>query len=259
MNLYGEVIAKYYDASYVAKSDLEDLPFYLELATQAKGTILEIACGTGRVLLELAQAGHEVDGLDYSPELLDVLWDKLSQEPTLVQEKVTLHLGDMRTFDLGKNFDLIIIPFRPFQHMHTTEDQVQALKSARHHLAPGGRLAFDVFYPNYQALEAPIGEEYLDFEWVDDQFPHRTVQRYFVRTQMDLLNQFFAGEFIFRTFENGEQILEERAPLEMSYYTYPQMQLLFEHCGLEIVEEYGSFQKDPIDIRKEMIFILQAK
>ena len=99
--------------------------------------------------------------------------------------------------------------------------------------------------------------EALDAEWVDPDNPQRTIRRYFMRHRVNPLHQYFEGEFIFRTHEADQLILEERSPLKMNYYTYPHLLLLFKHCGLEIVEEYGSFDKDPIDICNEMIFVLR--
>src|SRR5579863_3269467 len=118
------VTAKYYDGAYAKKQDLVDLPFYLELAEQYGGPILEIACGTGRVLLPIARKRIEIHGVDNSRPMLNTLENGLAREDREVREKVTLHEGDMRDFRLGAEFPLVIIPFRPMQHMHTVEDQV---------------------------------------------------------------------------------------------------------------------------------------
>jgi hypothetical protein len=75
---------------------------------------------------------------------------------------------------------------------------------------------------------------------------------------VDLLRQYFEGEFIYRTFDGDRLTLEERSPLKVGYYTYPHLLLLFRHCGLEVVEQYGDFNRDPIDICKEMIFLLKT-
>src|SRR6202046_981982 len=89
------VTAKYYDAAYSAKQDLVDLPFYLDLAGQSPGPILEIACGTGRVLLPLARQGIEVHGVDNSLPMLTILKANLAEETHNVRERVTVHGGYM--------------------------------------------------------------------------------------------------------------------------------------------------------------------
>ncbi len=255
--MYYDIIATYYDGAYRAKTDLNDLDFYLGLAKESQGKVLEIGCGTGRVLLEIARAGIPVDGIDFALPMLEVLKDKLASEDRQVQDLVTHSEADMRDFDLGQKYDLVIIPFRVMQHMYTIEDQMRALICARNHLKKeGGRLAFNVFYPNFTMIESDIGLERFELEWTDLQDPRRTIQRSFVRTQVNKLHQYFEGEFIFRTFENGEQVHEERAPLKMSYYTYPHLEALFKMSGLQILEQYGSFEKEPIDRCEEMIFVL---
>ena len=80
-----------------------------------------------------------------------------------------------------------------------------------------------------------------------------------MRHSLDKLHQFFDGEFLFRTYRGEELVREETAPLRMSYYSYPHLQLLFEHCGFEIAAEYGSFEKDPIETCQEMIFVVRRK
>ena len=107
------VTAKYYDGAYSAKQDLVDLPFYLDLAEQSRGPILEIACGTGRVLLPIARKGIEIHGVDNSLPMLEILRHSLSGEPDSVRRRVVLHEADMRNFHLGVQYPLVIIPFRP--------------------------------------------------------------------------------------------------------------------------------------------------
>ncbi len=256
LNTYS-LMAQYYDGAYSVKSELTDLPFYLQRAQASGGPILEIACGTGRILLEIAKMGIPVTGIDYSSAMLSILRDKLAEESDEIQHRVRLFEGDMRTFSLAERFKQVFIPFRPLQHMYTIEDQISALRQAKAHLKPDGLLTFNVFYPKFNVLEAEMKTEALDAEWIDPTNPQRLVRRYFIRHSVNRLYQYFEGEFIFRTYEGDEVKKEERAPLKMSYYTYPHMQLLFKLCGLEIVEEYGSFEKDPIDICKEMIFVLR--
>lgn len=250
-------IAKYYDPIYNQKSELNDLPFYLEKAQQHGGPILEIACGTGRILLEIAKLGINIDGVDCSTDMLSILQEKLQKQSPAIQQRVNLHEGDMRKFSLGKQYKLVLIPFRPMQHMYTIEDQISALNRAKEHLQPKGFLIFDVFYPNFKILDEEMNKEELDTEWIDSTSPQKIIRRYFVRNSVNKLQQYFEGEFIFRTFGANKLVKEERCPLKMNYYTYPHLLLLFKLCELKIVEEYGSFTKDPIDICKEMIFVLR--
>jgi SAM-dependent methyltransferase len=252
------VIAKYYDGAYAAKQDLVDLPFYLDLAEQSRGPILEIACGTGRVLLPIARKGIESCGVDNSRAMLDVLNQNLNRESTEVRQRISVHEGDMRNFRLNRRFPLVMIPFRPMQHMFTVEDQAAALKTAAAHLTDTGILAFDVFYPKFDMIWTRVGEEIPEMEWTSSSDPAKLVRRFFRKDAIDKINQIFSFTFIFRTFRSGDLILEETESFRLCYYTYPHLRALFQRAGLEPVAEYGSFAKTPLDNNSEqMIFLLR--
>jgi SAM-dependent methyltransferase len=253
-----DVIAKYYDGAYAAKQDLVDLPFYLDLAEQSHGPVLEIACGTGRVLLPIARKGIEICGVDNSRPMLDVLNQSLALEPQEVRQRITVREGDMRSFRLNQKFPLVIIPFRPMQHMFTVEDQVSALKAASAHLTDNGILAFDVFYPKFDMIWARVGEEVPEMEWTPSSDPGKLVRRYFRKDAIDKINQIFSFTFIFRTYQSGDLVLEETEAFRLCYYTYPHLRALFLLEGLQPVAEYGSFAKTPLDnTAEQMIFLLR--
>ena len=150
-----------YDAvpAYGARRDVQ---FYLAQAAHAGAPVLELGCGTGRILLPLARAGHSIVGLDGSPAMLARCEEKLRGEPADVRRRVTLHVGDARDFDLGRRFDLVIAPFRVLQHVIEIEDQLRLLATVARHLVPGGRFVFDVFKPNLRALASHDGTERED-------------------------------------------------------------------------------------------------
>ncbi len=251
------ISAKYYEASY-AVADLVDLSFYLDLARASGGPVLEMGCGTGRVLLPIAQAGVQIHGLDISSSMLDILRKKLESEPHEVRSRVTLHEGDIRYARLERQFALVIMPFRPFQHMHTLDDQVAALRTAAFHLTGEGKFAFDVFYPKFDLLLSGLGEERLEGEWPVEGKAGQIIRRWYRKDSIDKINQSFSGVFIFRTFEGDRLIHEETAPLHMTWFLYPQLRALFLLAGLEVSEKYGSFAKAPLDNSSvEMVFILR--
>jgi SAM-dependent methyltransferase len=125
---------------------------WLPLARECGPPILELGCGTGRVLIPLARAGFEVTGLDSSAHMLAVAWRKLADETAEVRERVTLVKGDMGDFDLHRRFALIICPFNTFQLLLAREDQERALRCARRALRSGGRFALSVFNPRLDLL-----------------------------------------------------------------------------------------------------------
>jgi len=253
-----DVLARHYDAAYANAQFLADVPFYVDLAKQVGGPVLEIACGTGRVLLNIARAGIQIDGVDNSTAMLGILKSRLQREPPAVRDKVALHEGDMRRFRLRQKYRLAIIPFRPLQHMYTLQDQLDALTTAAAHLQDDGKLAFDVFYPNFEKIPAGVGEEIFELEWTVDAAIPKLVRRFFRKDSFDKIHQIFTGTFVFRTYEDDKLVREETDPLQMCYYTYPHLRALFLLTGFEPVGEYGSFAKAPLDnASDQMIFVLR--
>ena len=151
---YDSFIAEFYD--YIPTVTVRhDLEFYVSVAREYGDPILELGCGTGRVLLPLAREGSNVAGLDISEAMLARCRAKLAGEKDEVRRRVQLQCGDMTDFDLDVTFRLIIIPFRPFQHLLEVEQQLACLRCAHRHLAPGGRLILDVFQTDARRIHDP--------------------------------------------------------------------------------------------------------
>jgi SAM-dependent methyltransferase len=160
-----EFIADLYD-HVRAYRDRPDVAFFVEAALAAGGPVLEIGCGTGRVLIPTARAGIDITGLDSSVHMLDVCRAKLLLEAPDVRSRVHLVREDMRDFALRQNFALATIPFRPFQHLTTVEDQRACLQTIHAHLQPGGQLILDLFNPMVERLgNDTIGPHYPEGEF----------------------------------------------------------------------------------------------
>src|SRR5262245_51552313 len=155
-----ELVAPFYDADYdFFRTPSGEVASSVEGARRSGGPILEIACGTGRVLLPTARAGIEIAGVDLSRPMLDRLRAKLGAEPEAVRARVSLHEADACTADLGRSFSLVTIPFRSIGHLQEVERQVALYRNARRHLAKGGRLVFDFFLPRLDRLASPQPEK----------------------------------------------------------------------------------------------------
>src|SRR5262245_56439435 len=153
-------VADLYDHVGPYRSRL-DVAFFLDEAVGAGGPVLELGCGTGRVLIPIARAGVEIVGVDASAPMLNICRDRLLQELEAVQARVTLVHADMRSFALDRRFTLATIPFRPFQHLLTVDDQLACLSAIRRHLVDGGRLILDLFNPSLDALvNDVVGQEH---------------------------------------------------------------------------------------------------
>lgn len=139
-----------------------DLPFWLETAHEAGGPVLEIACGTGRVLLALRRAGLDADGLDASPPMIERLRAKAAAAGLPVRAEV----ADMRAFDFGRRYARVFCAFNGFAHCETIADQIACLRSARAHLAPGGALVLHMSYPGPAYWLEPEGRAAFEHETV---------------------------------------------------------------------------------------------
>jgi SAM-dependent methyltransferase len=136
------------------------LDFYLGLARAAGGPVLDLACGTGRILLPCRQAGLDVDGLDLSPAMLA----RLRQKAAALGFEPALHEASMAGFRLPRRYALIMITFNAFVHNLTTEDQLATLNACREHLLPGGQLVFDGAFPGPAWIAAPSGTREMEME-----------------------------------------------------------------------------------------------
>src|SRR5215475_3680498 len=142
-HLYDSFIADYYDTSPMVTMRTQDVAFYSRAAHQYGDPVLELGCGTGRVTLAIAEAGYRIVGLDISEKMLERAAEKRRVLGRETQERMQLLQGDMTRFELDEKFRLIIIPFRPFQHILEVEDQIRCLECAKKHLARDGRLIVD--------------------------------------------------------------------------------------------------------------------
>jgi len=255
---YGEYafIADLYDHVALYR-DRPDIAFYVDAAKEAGGPVLEVGCGTGRVLIPSAQAGVDVVGLDLSPHMLAVCRERLWHERADVQARVQLVQADMRRFDLPRTFTLATIPFRPFQHLVTVEDQIACLESIRRHLVDDGRLILDLFNPWLDALvNREIGQEYNDEPEFSTPDGRRVARRH--RTVAhDRFNQVNQFELIYDvTHPDGR---EERLvhAFAMRYVFRFEAEHLLARCGFEVEQLYAGFDKSPYGSQYpgELIFV----
>ncbi len=222
-----------------------DVAFWVEAAREAGGEVLEVGCGTGRVLIPTARAGIEITGLDLSPQMLRVCREKLGREPHEVRARARLVQADMRRFDLGRRFALITSPFRPFQHLITVEDQKACLGCVRQHLVDGGRFILDLFEPSIPYLaDSSKLKEYGDepeFTMSDG----RRVLRRFRIAGRNYSEQVQDVELIYDvTHPDGRrERLVHRFP--MRYLFRYEVEHLLARCGLALETVYGDYDKNP--------------
>jgi SAM-dependent methyltransferase len=131
-------------------------PFHQQLASKRGGSVLELACGTGRLIIPLTLDGHEVVGLDSSPTMLAAA----RQKAQAAGARATWLQGDMPSFDLRRRFDLIIVSCNSLAHMLTSEALVGCLQLIGRQLEPWGTLALGVVNPNAKRLARPPADRF---------------------------------------------------------------------------------------------------
>jgi SAM-dependent methyltransferase len=250
------LIAELYDSLTPRDADVS---FYLQAASDYGGPILELACGTGRILLAIARAGFDIAGLDLSARMLETCRARLACEPASVRERVTLHCSPMQSFNLGRKFRLVIIPFHSFQFLLTTKDQLACLSAVRGHLEPTGRLVLDLFVPPLGILATPPNGEATAEEAPIQCTDGRTVRRRQRVVERDLLHQISTSEMIYditHADARTEQLVHRHC---LRYLFRFEAEHLLARAGFCIEHQFAGFDRTPLsaDVPVEFVFIAQ--
>jgi SAM-dependent methyltransferase len=238
-------LATIYDAIY---ADRDDAGFWRAMVAAAGGgPILELGCGTGRVLLPLARAGFEITGLDLSAEMLERCRAKLQAELPEVRERVRLLRADMTSFDLGHRLVAIICPFAGFQQLRTVEQQLACLERCRSHLLPHGRLVLDLpnpdpSPPSFAQDRQGDGEATAELvEWTEG----RRIRWWMTVTGYDRLQQCNECEVTYEVIEADGATRRVTETISLRYtFRYELEHLLF-RAGFRIVTLFGDYDRSP--------------
>jgi len=252
-NLYLST-AEFYDID-TRHMAYHDIDFYRQYARKTGGEVLEIACGTGRVTIPLAEAGFEVWGIDLSRPMLSILKRKMQKLPSETAGRIHVLQADMADFDLKRKFNLIVIPFRAFQALTTDERVRSSMRAIKAHLKEGGLFIVDVFKPHWRMDESWVSTE-EQFDWVkSDEGAGRTIIRARLRRSIDTVNQIIHPEIIYYI-EDGTGARERISePLSLKYYYEYQMQVLLICSGFTIQESFGYYDKRSTAQGSELIFV----
>lgn len=244
---------RFYDLFYGSRDD--DLQMYRDFALAADGPVLELGCGTGRVLIPLARDGHQVTGLDVSAAMLAAVRAKV--DAAHLGDQVTLVQGDMRDFDLAARFALAFIPINTFMHCYDTHQQLACLRSIHRHLQSGGGLIVDVYHPDLQALLESDGRLVSEGAVFDPETGH-TIQRFYTR-RLDLATQTQHITFIMDEMDLAGTVRRHVFPLRMRFVYRYEMELLLHIAGYSLEAIHGSYELEPFDSSSErMIFVARV-
>ena len=231
--------AQYYDQYFTGIDG--DLEFYMLAAEQAGPPILELGCGSGRILIPIAQTGKAVLGIERSAEMLRLLGPKLSALDSSRRRIAHAIRADMRDFRLLDQFSLIIVPYRAFQHLLSYADQRRCLHRIREHLRPGGALVFDTFDPVFLD-EQP--EPALDTRFsAGGGF---TVEVRYTR-HIDEDARLLRQQLIFNERDESGRLLRSRTTsLSLRCCSRDYTEEMLRACGFEVAALYGGFRGEPV-------------
>jgi len=229
VNPYDPVATMYDEWSL---SVTEDIDFYVQVAREAAGPIVELGVGTGRIAIPTALAGVPVIGVDSSTEMLACC--RARAESAGVSALVDLRLGDYSTPPVAERVELVTCPFRAYLHLHEDAARLEALRAAFDLLEPGGRLVFDVFAPSREDIEETNGR------WLEREVGIWERADWYPETQRLALSVRGA---------------EGETTMHIAWLAPERWQSLIAEAGFELVETYGWFDRRPYRGGEDTVFV----
>ena len=234
--------------------------FYLELAKRyGQNGVVDIACGTGAVLLYLAEHGIDADGTDLSGEMCKVAASKAEDRGL----NLNIYPADMTKFDSGRKYSLAIIARSGFMHLPTPELQKAALLNIREQLSEGGILTLNTFdpFPPIQTAQLSKGPNDYSFrlEYVNSDGKK---ERIYNAIGYNAVTQIMSGNWKFETLDDEGNVISERVRPVLMRQTYRQeMKWLIELCGFELVDVYTDYKWTKADenIARNLIWVMRKK
>jgi SAM-dependent methyltransferase len=214
----------------------DDLSWYRDLLARFGSPVLELGCGTGRVSLPLAEAGADVTGLDLSRELLaharlkakglglDVVWQE----------------GDLRTFELGRAFSLVLLPYNAFNHLLTLDDVRHCFRAVQRHMDRSARFVIDTFQPSLSFLSECHGEPRRICAYVDPDGRGRVVMT--ERNDYDPATQVNRVHWHYEINGRADARVDE---LVMRIVFPQELDALIELSGFVIEDKWGDYDQSP--------------
>jgi SAM-dependent methyltransferase len=230
----------------------DDVALYLQLAQVVGDPILELGCGSGRVLLPLAEASHRVTGIDRSPPMLERARE--AAHSAGLHERVTLLEAGMAAADHvpGGPFGLVLLSLNGIMHLETAAAQRAVLAAARRALDPRGILVIDTMNPDPALLATFDGRVQHEGSWPQpdgvqvDRFAARTHTPATQRIETHLWYDLVAPDGALRR-------VSTRFPLR--YVTRAELELMLELAGFAEWQVYGSYDLDPYDDQSERLIV----
>ncbi len=245
--------AELYDLEFGDRDD--DLLMIEQFATRCGSPILELGCGTGRVLLPLARKGFQVTGVDNSPAMLERARRTVAAHD--VAALVSLVRQDMRELDLNERFSLVFAAANTFMDLQSTVDQLAVLDRVRQHLIPGGLILLDLFHPDLGRLVEGSGQ--VIHEWTRTD-PHTgDLVLKFYSQKPDLERQVIHFTYFLDRVAGDGSVRRTVFPFSLRYLFRAELELLLRHAGFEVEALYGSHDLDEFASDSEKLIAVARK
>ncbi|MCY4064283.1 MAG: class I SAM-dependent methyltransferase [Chloroflexi bacterium] len=250
MSAFYTTVARFYDAENRDKTD--DLKMYFRLAAENTGDILDVGCGTGRVLIHLAQQGHRVCGIDNNPAMLKQLERKLERLPPL-RDRIIAVEADVSRHNFERRFGLILLTYNALMHFIEQERQIALLGRLRSWLAADGKLVIDL--PNAGPVFASEDTDSLVLEriFLDDESGHMIMLQSV--SALDRAAQLLHVDWIYDEIDGEGAVQRHLAPHTLRYFFLPELQLLLERCGFALEQVFGDTEEGDYSADSERMIV----
>ncbi|AZU62482.1 class I SAM-dependent methyltransferase [Neobacillus mesonae] len=245
---YGELCTKVYDLTKkIGQSFGGDIEFYQEKLKNCQGRILEAMVGSGRVIIPLLEAGLNVDGVDYSTEMLASCSQRCEERGL----KPILYQSDLRELSLPYKYEAIIIPAGSLLLIENREDSIQVLKKLYEHLETGGRLILDLFLPDDNPHVGSF-EGTSTFNVSNGDII--TMEGKLV--EVDFLNQYKVSYLKYEKWRKGKLIQTELQRFALRWYGVEEFKLVLEKIGFSEVVISADFieGKQPTNSKQQIVY-----
>lgn len=252
MNDY-DLIAPFYDIEHAHFR--EDLDMYSNYAELCGGKILELACGSGRALLPLCQAGYELTGVDTSAAMLAIARQRLQDEGLIAYCRLVQQ--DMCALYLEQKFRLAFIALGSFAHIVTHKDQQRALAAIRAHLSPGGTFILDISNTDARYMEELSGQLLHLGTWQGQDGSYCT---HLVSPASSTREHLLELTHFYERHTQGGPV--QRTVVKNSFYLYErvEIELLLQQAGFVVKDIYGDYDFGPYRLESpRMICIAEAR
>ena len=242
MSFYATV-ARFYDAENADKTD--DIDFYRELAQDYAPPILDVGCGSGRVVLPLAREGLEVHGIDNSAAMLERARAQIASQPDDYRT-LTLHEGDVLTADLpALKFGMVLMTYNMLMHFHQQEQQLALLRRLRDLTGDDGVLVLDL--PNAGEMFATPDSDAITLErtFIEPETGHMILQQ--AVSTLDRATQFMRVLWLYDEIDGDGSVKRTAAPVVFRYFFPYEVQLLLRLSGFRVEQMYGDVDGSPFE------------